>query len=129
MKKVIEVASFGGIEQAEYVASLLRAEGIACNIRGGTSDRVFQGLVDIGVSVEALESDLPRALEIMKDNALLPTREETENEPDGITTSFLHDQFLHEKQKVARTIILLLVLLAFLLTCGFYFLNQNAIIP
>ncbi|MDR1406913.1 MAG: DUF2007 domain-containing protein [Tannerella sp.] len=66
MDRIVEIANFKQTDKAEMLASLLRAEGISCYVRNVISSNVFGGGVDIGVKVELLENDMPRALEIMK---------------------------------------------------------------
>ncbi|MDR1455486.1 MAG: DUF2007 domain-containing protein [Tannerella sp.] len=65
MEHLVEIANFAQSETAEMLAALLRAEGIACTTRNEVSSRVFRGVVDIGVRVEVLEHNVPRALEIL----------------------------------------------------------------
>ena len=66
MEKIVEIANFRQTDRAEVLASLLRSEGIDCYVRNEASARTFGGFVDIGARVEILESDMPRALEIIE---------------------------------------------------------------
>jgi hypothetical protein len=64
--RIVEIANFKQTDRAEILASLLRSEGILCYVRNGLNSNVFGDGVDIGAKVELPESDMPRALEIMK---------------------------------------------------------------
>ena len=76
MEKVVEIANFQHPEKAELLASILQAEGVECYVRNGVSSRVMRGYVDIGACVDVLESDVPLALEIMKETGYaLPDNE------------------------------------------------------
>lgn len=68
MDRVVEIANFRQVYEAEILASLLRSEGIDCYVRNEVSSRVFGGYIDIGARVELLESNAPRAFEIMRDS-------------------------------------------------------------
>jgi len=66
-QRIVEIANFRQTDKAEMLASVLRAEGVDCYVRNGISSNVFgDGAVDIGAKVELLDTDLPRALEIMQ---------------------------------------------------------------
>lgn len=66
MEKMVEIANFQHLQRAEILASMLRAEGIRCYVRNAYSTHILQGSVDIGARVEILETDLPQALDIMR---------------------------------------------------------------
>lgn len=68
-EKMVEIARFTYPAEAQALVTLLKAEGIDCYIRNEISSRIMAGYVDIGgARVELLESSVPRALGIMKDN-------------------------------------------------------------
>ncbi|MDR1676584.1 MAG: DUF2007 domain-containing protein [Tannerella sp.] len=84
MEHLIEIANFARVETAEILATLLRTEGIACTTRNEVSSRVLRGVVDIGVRVEVLEHDVPRALEILKDSGFSqPDADEADKNADA----------------------------------------------
>ncbi|MDR2139101.1 MAG: DUF2007 domain-containing protein [Tannerella sp.] len=85
MEQLVEIANFAQGETAEMLASLLRAEGIACTTRNEVSSRVFGGGVDIGVRVEVLEHNVPRAVEIMKDSGFSQPETEDANTAEAST--------------------------------------------
>jgi len=67
--KMVEIARFTYPAEAQTLVALLKSEGIDCYIRNEISSQIMAGYVDIGgARVELLESEVPRALEIMKDN-------------------------------------------------------------
>ncbi|MDR1103046.1 MAG: DUF2007 domain-containing protein [Tannerella sp.] len=80
MEHLVEIANFAQAETAEILASLLRAEGIACTTRDEASSQVLRGAVDIGVRVEVMEHNVPRALELLKDSGLLQPEAEAEED-------------------------------------------------
>ncbi|MDR3268868.1 MAG: DUF2007 domain-containing protein [Tannerella sp.] len=122
MERIVEVANFQHTDKAEMLASLLRSEGISCYVRNGISSNVFGGGVDIGAKVELLESDLPRALEIMKayDYALpdeiLLADYEGDHTAMASRVPFLR-KFTFETQ-IAIILVLILGLLALLVYLG-----------
>lgn len=68
-EKMLEIARFTYPAEAQTLVALLKSEGIDCYIRNEISSQVMAGYADIGgARVELLESEVPRALEIMKDN-------------------------------------------------------------
>lgn len=68
-EKMVEIARFTYPAEAQTLVALLKSEGIDCYIRNEISSQVMAGYADIGgARVELLESEVQRALEIMKDN-------------------------------------------------------------
>lgn len=66
--KMVEIARFQYPAEAQSLMALLKSEGIDCYLRNEYSSQVMAGYVDIGgARVEILESEVQRALEIMKD--------------------------------------------------------------
>lgn len=78
MDKVIEIARFGYVDEAQQLVDLLHAEGIEASIRNETMSSLFPGINNIGEpSVDILEKDIQRALEVMKDAGYeIPTGKE-----------------------------------------------------
>ncbi|MDR1356443.1 MAG: DUF2007 domain-containing protein [Tannerellaceae bacterium] len=83
--KMVEIASFQYPAEAHTLVALLKSEGIDCYLRNEYSAHVMSGYADIGgARVEILESDVPRALEVMQDGGYeIPE----EDEPDGRITA------------------------------------------
>ena len=112
MEKIVEIANFRQADRAELLASLLRSEGIDCYVRNEMSSRVFGGLVDIGARVELLESDLPRALEIMKIGGFSA---EQENPDESMTYDLLaevrNNTFLGKKMLIIISLLVIVIAL------------------
>ena len=127
MEKIVEIADFRQVERAEMLANLLQSEGIDCYIRNKMSSSAFGGLIDMGARVELLESNLPRALEIMKDFGYL----QSEEEPDDVQEEAFTDSrkgleryipFMRKlslEKQMAVIIVLLCGLVALIVFLGF----------
>ena len=78
--KMVEIARFQNAMKARELEELLKSEGIDCFVSNEFSTQMMGGYVDMGgVRVELLESDVPRALEVMAAFGYeLPVDEETE---------------------------------------------------
>lgn len=82
MDKMVEIARFQYPMEAQPLMALLKSEGIDCYLRNEYSSQVMAGYVDIGgARIEVLESEVQRALEIMKDGGYeIPDENEEEEE-------------------------------------------------
>ncbi|MDR0430843.1 MAG: DUF2007 domain-containing protein [Tannerellaceae bacterium] len=68
MDKMVEIVRFQYPADAQTLVALLKSEGIDCYIRNELTTQMLS-LIDVGgARVELLESNVPRALEIMKAN-------------------------------------------------------------
>lgn len=82
MDKIVEIARFTYPAEAQSLIALLRSEGIECYLRNEYSTQVMAGYVDVGgARVEILESDVPRAMEIMKEGGYPIPDENEQAEP------------------------------------------------
>ena len=90
--KLIEIARFDQISEAEVLASLLKSEGIECCVHDEKIGNTFFGPNFAGVRVELLKKDTQRALGIMKDynyeipeefSGLIPEDDGAHNSNDG----------------------------------------------
>ena len=111
MEKIVEIANFRQTDRAEVLASVLRSEGIECYVRNEASVRTFGGLIDVGARVEVLESDVPRALEMMDIGGFLaqevdPDESTTEDQEEAGTKRSFFSKLSLDKQ---MTIILVLL--------------------
>ena len=112
MEKIVEIANFRQAERAEVLASLLRSEGIDCYVRNEMSSRVFGGLVDIGARVELLESDLPRAVEIMKIGGFFAEQDNPdETMTYGLLTEVRNNTFLEKKMIIIIALLVIVIAL------------------
>ena len=121
MEKIVEIANFRQAERAEVLASLLRSEGIDCYVRNDVSSRVFGGLVDIGARVELLESDMPRAVELMKIGGFLSDENDTGESLTCYQTETSQQNTVLSRFSFEKRIIIILVLLIFLIALLIYF--------
>ena len=64
--KMIELARFTLVSEAEILANLLKSEGVDCYVRDCFINQIYNGIDLGGVKIELLEKDLQRAREIMK---------------------------------------------------------------
>ena len=65
--KMVEIARFQYPAEAQTLIALLRSEDIECYLRNEYSSQLMAGYIDVGgARVEVLESDVPRALEVME---------------------------------------------------------------
>ncbi|MDR0349751.1 MAG: DUF2007 domain-containing protein [Tannerella sp.] len=105
MDRIVEIANFQQPERAALLADLLKAEGIECYVRNEVCSRVLRGYIDTGAQVDVLESDVPQALEIMRNAGyVLPDQEPetaSEHENTGLACRipFLR-HFSFEKQLI-----------------------------
>ncbi|MBP1618270.1 MAG: hypothetical protein H6Q14_2097 [Bacteroidetes bacterium] len=68
MDNIVEIARFKNPMDAQVLLSLLRAEGIECNLRNELTSQIMSGYADTGGAiVEVLEADVPRALDILEE--------------------------------------------------------------
>ncbi|MDR1336839.1 MAG: DUF2007 domain-containing protein [Tannerella sp.] len=114
MEHLVEIANFAQAETAEMLAALLRAEGIACTTRNEASSHVLHGVVDIGVCVEVMEHNVPRALELLKDSGLSqPEAEAADGNGDASAELARHMPALRK-----QAIILLVLIIGILALLG-----------
>lgn len=69
MSTLVEIANFQILTDAQMAQSLLRVEGIECMLMNEYTTQVFGGCSDIwGVSIEVLDNDADRAVELLADS-------------------------------------------------------------
>lgn len=80
MDKIVEIARFKNPMDAQVLLSLLRAEGIECNLRNELTAQIMSSYADIGGAiVEVLEADVPQALQVLKEGGYEMYDSNTEN--------------------------------------------------
>lgn len=121
---MVEIARFQYPEEAQTLVALLQAEGIDCYIRNEYSSRVMAGYVDIGgARVELLESSVPKALQLMKENGYeIPDDNEQPEQIKAISGLAGRIPFLR-KLPLEKQIMCILVIIALLLV-GLFYANQ-----
>ena len=118
MKNIIEIARFKDASEAQVLLSVLRSEGIKCNLKNGITSQILSGYADTGGAiVEVLETDVPRTLEIMKEGGYEIYNPQTESEKriNGLI-SFMDKIPVIRNLSQEIKIILLLIVVALLVT-------------
>lgn len=121
MDKIVEIARFTYPAEAQVLMSLLKTEGIQCYLRNEITTQLMAGYVDVGgARVEILESDVPRAMEIMKAGGYaIPTEDEETEEIEKVAGWTRHIPFLR-KYPLEKQIIFFFILIAVLLAVFIY---------
>lgn len=122
MDKIVEIARFTYPAEAQPLMALLRSEGIACYLRNELSSQIMAGYVDVGgARVEILESDVPRAMEILKEGGYpLPGEDEQAEPIEQMAGLARHIPFLR-KYPLEKQIMILFVIVALFLALVIYF--------
>lgn len=82
MDRLVEIARFAYLAEAEMLVSLLKSEGIDATIRNEHMSRVYPGMVPFDPRVDILEKDVERAMEVMLEAGYeLPDEDEN---PEGV---------------------------------------------
>lgn len=112
--KMVEIARFPYPAEAQTLIALLQSEGIACYLRNEYTSQLLGGCVDLGgARVELLESDAPRALEVMKNEGYLREDDLPEEEEEIQTVAgWARHVPLLRNLPMEKQILLLLLLLA-----------------
>ena len=111
--KIVEIARFYEPEKAQILESLLKSEGIKCYLRNEYTSQVMYPANMGGIRIELLESEVPRAMEILEAN------EEAE-EIQAVSGWARHVPFLRHLP-LERQIIVLFILVAVFLALVIYF--------
>lgn len=121
MDKIVEIARFTYPAEAQTLMALLKSEGIECYLRNEITTQLMAGYVDVGgARVEILESDVPRAMEIMKAGGYdLPTEDEEAEEIEKVAGWTRHIPFLRN-YPLEKQIIFFFILIAVLLAVFIY---------
>jgi hypothetical protein len=110
--KMVEIARFQYPADAQTLMALLKSEGIDCYLRNEYSAYVMY-FVDIGgARVEILESDVPRALEVMKAGGYeIPDEEENSGQIQTVS-GWISRMPLLRKLSLEKQICVFFVLIA-----------------
>lgn len=125
MDKIVEIARFTYPAEAQTLMALLKSEGIECYLRNEITTQLMAGYVDVGgARVEILESDVPRAMEIMKAGGYdLPTEDEEAEEIEKVAGWTRHIPFLRN-YPLEKQIIFFFILIAVLLAVFIYLVSE-----
>ena len=122
MDKMVEIARFQYPAEAQTLMALLKSEEIECYLRNEYSSQMFAGYMDIGgARVEILESDVPRALEVMKEGGYdIPAEDEEPEQIRAVAGWARHIPFLRNFTLEKQIVILLVVIAVFLALLIFF---------
>lgn len=121
MDKMVEIARFQYAAEARTLISLLESEGIDCYIRDEISSGMLAGYLggSVQARVETLESNVPRAMEIMEVGGYdLPDEDAYGEEIKTVAGWAGHIPFLR-KFPVEKQILILCALIAVLISLLF----------
>lgn len=123
MDKMVEIARFQYPAEAQTLIALLKSEDIDCYLRDEISSQLMAGYADIGgARLEILDSDLPRALQVMEEGGYLQ-EEETDGEESGqieTIAGWARHIPLLRNYSLERQIMILFALIAVLLALFIY---------
>ena len=119
--KIVEIARFYEPEEAQILESLLKSEGIICYLRNDYTSQVMYPANMGGIRVELLESEVPRAMEIMEANGYeFPKEDEEVEQIQAVSGWARHIPFLR-RLPLERQIIVFFILVAVFLALVIYF--------
>ena len=119
--KIVEIARFYEPEEAQILESLLKSEGIKCYLRNEYTSQVMYPANMGGIRVELLESEVPRAMEIMEENGYeFPKEDEEVEQIQAVSGWARHIPFLR-RLPLERQIIVFFILVAVFLALVIYF--------
>lgn len=119
--KMVEIARFQYPAEAQTLIALLQSEGVDCYLRNEYSSQILAGYADIGgARVETLESNVPRALEIMKDGGYELPEEDllASSTIDGTGSTLPGSKRLPFERKIILMIGLVILFLGLLIWLG-----------
>lgn len=119
--KIVEIARFPQLEDAQILESLLKSEGIDCYLRNVYSTQVM-GIANMGgIRVELLESEVPHAIEVMEANDYdIPREDELPEQIQAVSGWTRHIPFLRN-YTLEKQIVFLFILIAVCLALFIYF--------
>ena len=119
--KIVEIARFYEPEAAQMIESLRKSEGIKCYLRNEYTSQVMYPANMGGIRIELLESEVPRAMEILEANGYEFPKENEEAEQIQVVSGWTrHVPFLRHLP-LEKQIIVLFILVAVFLALVIYF--------
>ena len=119
--KIVEIARFYEPEAAQMIESLLKSEGIKWYLRNEYTSQVMYPANMGGIRIELLESEVPRAMEILEANGYEFPKEDEEAEQIQVVSGWTrHVPFLRHLP-LEKQIIVLFILVAVFLALVIYF--------
>mgnify|MGYP000577229134 CR=1 FL=1 len=113
--KIVEIARFYEPEAAQMIESLLKSEGVNCYLRNEYTSRIQYPVNVGGIRIELLESEVPRAKEILEANGYEFPKEDEEDEQLQAVSGWVRHLPLENQ------IIVLFILVAVFLALVIYF--------
>lgn len=120
MDRMVEIARFQYPADAQVLMALLKSEGIECYLRNELSTQILSHIDVGGARLEILESDVLRAMEIMKAGGFeIPGENESPEAINNAANWMSHIPFLKKYSLPVQMILLsILVILALALFIG-----------
>jgi hypothetical protein len=116
--KMVELARFQTLAEAEMLVSLLKSEGIDCYVRDAVLSQNFFGDESLGLAkVELLAKDVEQAQKIMQDFGYgLPgdSEETPETENDDFYDE-IYDEYERRKARLSKTMMFIVISLLVIL--------------
>lgn len=111
--KMVEIARFSRVEDAQAMLALLQSEGVDCYLRNEYTTQV-NGIIDMGgVRVEMLEESVPKAMQILKDNGYdIPEEDENPDDVTSVTSWTSHIPILRKFSLGVQILILVFIIAA-----------------
>ena len=119
--KMVEIARFQYVEQAQGLVSLLQANGVVCYVRNEYTTQVM-GFTDMGgIRVKLLESDVEQAMQIMEANGYeIPSEDEEAEQIQVVAGWARHIPFLRNYTLEKQIVILFVIIAVFLVLLIFF---------
>lgn len=119
--KIVEIARFYEPEAAQMIESLLKSEGINCYLRNEYMSQVMYPANMGGIRIELLESEVPRAMEILEANGYEFPKEDEEAKQIQAVSGWTRHVPLLRHLPLEKQIIVLFILVAVFLALVIYF--------
>lgn len=102
--KIVEIARFYEPEAAQMIESLLKSEGVNCYLRNEYTSRIQYPANVGGIRIELLESEVPRAKEILEANGYeFPKEDEEDEQLQAVSGWVRHVPFLRHRPSKNRS--------------------------
>ena len=113
--KIVEIARFYEPEAAQMIESLLKSEGVNCYVRNEYTSRIQYPANVGGIRNELLESEVPRAKEILEANGYeFPNEDEEDEQLQAVSGWVRHIPFLRHLPLEKQIIVLFILVAVFL---------------
>ena len=113
--KIVEIARFYEPEAAQMIESLLKSEGVNCYLRNEYTSRIQYPVNVGGIRIELLESEVPRAKEILEANGYeFPKEDEEDEQLQAVSGWVRHVPFLRHLPLEKQIIVLFILVAVFL---------------